>query len=85
MDTTGNVDKHIIVQRLNSQAASIKCHLPKVPESIPYPKDTIFVPIAVSDNNPVSHLDTNPIFTNGNQIINIDNNPCYNLDNDTYI
>ena len=66
-----NVDEHVFVQRLNSsQIASIKRPLPKLPEneelcqSIPdhtYPKDAVFVPSAVSDNNPLSH---NPMSTN---------------------
>ena len=55
VDTTGNVDKHIFVQRLNSshsQTASIKHSLLKLPEkeeickSIPdrtYPKDAVFI------------------------------------------
>ena len=84
----GNVDKHIFVQRLNtshSQTASIKRPLPKLPEkeickSIPdrtYPKDAVFVPPAVSNNNP-----NNPTSANDNHII--DNNPCYNFNDNTY-
>ena len=94
VDTTGNVDEHIFVQRLNSphsQTGSIKRPLPNLPEneelcqSIPdhtYPNDAIFVPSAVSDNNPLSH---NPISTNDNHIIDIDDNPSYNFNDDTYI
>ena len=89
VDTTGNVDEHVFVQRLNSphsQTGSIKRPLPNLPEneelcqSIPdhtYPNDAIFVPSAVSDNNPIS--------TNDNHIIDIDDNPSYNFNDDTYI
>ena len=90
VDTTGNVDKHVFVQGLNSshsQTASIKHPLPKLPaekeeicKSIPdhtYPKDAVFVPPAVSNNNP-----NNP--TSANDIHIIDNNPCYNFNDDTY-
>ena len=89
VDTTGNVDRHVFVQRLNSshsQTASIKRPLPKLPEkeeickSIPdrtYPKYAVFVPPAVSNNNP-----NNP--TSANDIHIIDNNPCYNFNDHTY-
>ena len=93
VDTTGNIDKHIFVQRLNSssQTASIKRPLPKLPEkeeickSIPdhtYPKDAVFVPPAVSNNNPISHMHNNPISKSGGHMIDIDNNPCYSFNAD---
>ena len=87
------VDKHVFVQRLNpphSQTASIKRPLPKLPEkeeickSISdhtYPKDAVFVPSAVSNNNAISHMHKS---TNDNHVTDIDNNPCYNFDDDKY-
>ena len=30
--TTGNVDKHVFVQKLNSNDDLLKCHLPEIPE-----------------------------------------------------
>ena len=98
VDKTGNVHKHVFVQRLNSshsQTASIKSPLPKLSEkeeickSIPdhtYPKDAVFVPSAVSNNNPISHMHNNPISKSGGHTIDINNNPCYSFnDDDTYI
>ena len=57
VDTTGNVDKHVFVQKLNSNDGLLKCHLPEIPEEkeiyMSITEDTIPVPITCTcTNNP---------------------------------
>ena len=76
--TTGNVDKHVFVQKLNSNDDFLKCHLPEIPKEkeiyMPITEDTIPLPITCTCTN-------NPSY---DKPLSIYDNPSYTSNEDIY-